>query len=376
MVLSLGMLLYSLLPLSQQAIWHPLAVYTGDQCTVVNWMNFNKSLSINVLSYITPNYPLNITLLFQDHEQFSYHDALYIYNHQTIRYKERKGHSNNNYTSPVAIPEGWNRLKLIVTDKNVRLKWTNGNDEVSLLALTLDLSVANVFLRGIFSVCSGVSPEWDVSEGKEVTILLQPLQSEQLLEVTGNGSLIVHHEISTETQSRFANTTLRIKTRRQDLHSFIGIKEKNEGDQEVYDKLEVPRPQLTVTSVGGMTHLSLKLFDGDASEEDGSSSIVQDIASIMVTPKHFITHFFVFISGLGIMYIINIARSALMRKDGDQTGQNQEEQDQEREQFCEIPSSARISDQVDSSGHVVYQKGGNIRDAVNCFSIKNRSTST
>lgn len=390
MVSVLGLLFFGLLPLSQQAIWNSfLPLDTGGPCTVVTSVNFNTSSNIDVLSYITPDKPINISLSFQDREKFSYLDTLVIYNHQITRDKYRDGHSSINYTLPVVIPEGWNKQRLTVTAKSVSMDWISGKDKVSLFALPLDLPADTVFLRGIFSVCSGDSPEWHVNESKEI-IHLQPLENEQLLEVTGNGSLLFDDQTSSESEPRFGNTTLIIQTWRQNSHSMIGIKEKNEGYPRVWKwkKPETPRPQMTVRSVGGMTHLRLIRSAAGGNDKNCSSNILDDFMSTMVTPIYSISHVTVFILGAACLYIFINARAALTRRHGGQAGQSQE-QDQETvplkvNRSCggDNSSSPVTSFEQDSSGHDQYQTGRKTRAKIyphiDCFSksIKNRSTST
>lgn len=363
MVSVLAVLFFGFLALSQQAIWNRLlGVDTGGKCTVVEWKNFNtsSSIDINVLSYITPDNSINISLSFQGHDEFLYLDDLVLYSHQITYYKKRDGSSNISYTSFVNIPEGWNQLKLMVTDKNVSLEWNKGRNKVSLLALTLDLLIDVVFLRGNFSVCSGVSPEWDVNEGKKI-IQLQPLENEQLLEVTGIGSLLVDNETFYVTQPRFANTTLITQAWRQNSLSTIIIKEDGK-EKWKWEKPETPWPQMTVRSEEGMIHLRLTRPDACVSDKDCSSNILEDFLSMMVTPKYGISHVLVFLLGVICNQIITYARSALTRKHDRQTGQSQEGQDQEAVPLNEIRSSGGdksnspvTSYEQESSGHDALQ---------------------
>ncbi|XP_045112074.1 uncharacterized protein LOC123505085 isoform X2 [Portunus trituberculatus] len=163
------------------------------------------------------------------------------------------------------------------------------------------------------------SPEWDVKESN-VTIQLQPLQSNQLLEVTGNGSLIVDHKTSPESRKEFANTTLRIKTWQKDSHSIININEKDEGDQGTNMTNKIPRPHLTVRSKGGVTHLRLYLSDGVNCENE--SDILQGFNTVVT--------YITIVSGIALMCtcVFNIVVYSSAKMTERQTGQNRKEDHQ------------------------------------------------
>ncbi|KAG0714710.1 hypothetical protein GWK47_013602 [Chionoecetes opilio] len=196
----------------------------GDQCIVQGEQFLETPLNISILVFISPKHPLQFTLEFRDLDYVDYRDTLDVSNYAATHYKVRGGiSSNTSHPLHLMVSEGWNRLRLVADGRHLSLKWIDENDEADLLALTLDFPLNIMFLQEFFSVCFGDSPEWDVGDGQQATVLLHPLKSEQQLVVTGQASSMPYLITDSGPIRIVTNTTLTVKIRRQNSTSVIKI---------------------------------------------------------------------------------------------------------------------------------------------------------
>ena len=84
---------------------------------------------------------------------------------------------------------------------------------------------------------SPASPEWQVGVGQQVTVLLNPLTSEQELILTGEDNTRASLMNINTPVSVPSNTTLTVKSRQRGLISYIDIKQ-------VRLQLFLPNPHL------------------------------------------------------------------------------------------------------------------------------------
>ncbi|KAG0713502.1 hypothetical protein GWK47_016110 [Chionoecetes opilio] len=145
-------------------------------------------LNTHTLVFISPEHPLQLVFSFRDLEYVNYRDAVYVSNNAAIHYTVRGSKSSNtSHPLHVVVSEGWNRLRLVADGRHLNLKLIDKNDETDLLALTMDLPINIMSLKGLCSICSGDSPAWDVGDGQQATVPLHPLKSEHMV-VTGQAS--------------------------------------------------------------------------------------------------------------------------------------------------------------------------------------------
>ncbi|KAG0722833.1 hypothetical protein GWK47_043817 [Chionoecetes opilio] len=226
---------------------------------------FETPLNTSILVFISPEHPLQFALKFRDLEYADYRDALDVCNCAATHYKVRGGiNSNNRHPLHLMVSEGWNRLRLVADGRHLGLKWIDKKDEADLLALTLDFPINMGSLEGLFSNCSGNSPEWDVLDGQNATVPLHPLKSEQQLVVTGQASSMPYLITDSEPIPIVTNTTLTVKIQRQNSTSVIRIVQES---LELLSVQQSLRPVITVGSKGGNTHLRLNLSDPQEKQE-------------------------------------------------------------------------------------------------------------
>lgn len=235
----------------------------GEGCIVYENHDLRAPYSGTVLTYITPEQSLNLLVTFKDHNMDERRDVMVFSNGAANHIKVREGHKHSsvNHTFSTKMPEGWVTLRLTASEKCVSLFWVDGQEEKSLVSLPVDSAPEKLLLNGHFSTCSGDSPEWQVNENEEVTVLLDCQSPEQELEMTGDSSTEAFLKFSERHVDVPANTTLGIKTLRRDSESTVDVFFKGSAkDSHVTEQLPSSWPAVVIGGRRGSTHLRLKRF--------------------------------------------------------------------------------------------------------------------
>lgn len=261
------MLLFPLL-LTHLVLLHTTrAGSTDGGCIVKDAHDLPTYTNTSILGFLASKQPLRILLKYRDLDDAYDRDVLDLSLSATTHYMVREGNSVHiNSPLPLGLYEGWNRLRLLATERNLSMEWISESEQVTLFSLPLSFTVDRIFLRGIFSICSGDSPEWEVKEGEKVGVPLQPQKNEQHLVVQGPNGSRPYLEQSSEshtTSNVTVNTTLTVKTRRNGSRSTINI---TQGDQEVLHEKQSLQPMIIVGSLQGNTVVRLDLSDSPRDE--------------------------------------------------------------------------------------------------------------
>lgn len=229
-------------------------------CIVQHDTSFKTPDSVHILSYITPKQPMSIGLTYIGRDNNSYRDVVKLSNTEATH---RRVWENGSYTAdrhlfPINITKGWNTLTLTAAEDEITLTYLTREDGEVREQRHLNSTIKTIYLEGNFSICSGASPEWLVSENGHVAVPLD-YQSDagQLLEVTGDGNATAFLKLSDGEKYVPAITTLALSTTQQPSGYIVEVFQVNEGD-EYLGNYSSSEPAVVMGSRQGNSHLRLK----------------------------------------------------------------------------------------------------------------------
>ncbi|UVX94882.1 hypothetical protein CsNV_022 [Callinectes sapidus nudivirus] len=155
------------------------------------------SLSARIWALITTNEEFQVKLFSSSEESSLPIDILsvnpYRAEHTLVRReknRERKRTRTHLYNTNIK-KEGWNNISLFASSRKFKMSQIRGADFNDLLDLTFDYDISMMSFKGMFSICSGVMPEWKLDNKQDIFISLYPLANKQILTVT---KVLTSHE--------------------------------------------------------------------------------------------------------------------------------------------------------------------------------------